>query len=155
MPGETAMPKNIFMQVKIKRIDSSIPLPSYQTTGSVAFDLSSRVEMTIQPKSLAFIPTNLIIEIPAGYMLMVASRSSTPKKNGLLIPHGVGIIDQDFHGEKDELLMQMYNFTDQEVIVAKGERIGQAVFIQIYKCEWEEANEMSVPSRGGFGSTGA
>lgn len=143
------------MKVKIKRIDTSIPLPAYQTSGSVAFDLTSRLDMTVPPKSLGAIPVNIIVEIPVGYMLMVASRSGGPKKKGLFVANGVGIIDQDYHGEKDELILQVYNFTDQEVNIAKGERIGQAVFVRIDKSEWEEVNEMSAESRGGFGSTGA
>ncbi len=143
------------MQVKIKRIDTSIPLPAYQTSGAVAFDLSSRIDMTIQPKALVLLPTNLIIEVPEGYMLMVASRSSTPRKKGLILRNGIGIIDQDYHGEQDEVMMQVYNFTDQEVSVAKGERIGQAVFVRIDRGEWEEVDQMNEVSRGGFGSTGA
>lgn len=143
------------MKVKIKRIDTSLPLPEYQTSGAVAFDLTSRTDMTIAPKTLGLVPANLVIETPPGYMLMVSSRSSTPKKKGLLIPHGIGIVDRDYCGEKDEVMMQFYNFTDQEVSVAKGERIGQAVFVRIDKSEWEEVNEMSADSRGGFGSTGA
>ncbi len=143
------------MQVNIKRIDPALPLPEYQTKGAVAFDLYSRIDMTIAPKTLSLIPTNIIVEIPVGYMLMVASRSSGPKKKGLLVPHGVGIIDQDFHGEKDELLMQVYNFTDQEVPITRGERIGQAVFVRIDQAQWEEVQEMKTESRGGFGTTGA
>lgn len=142
------------MQINIKRIDTSLPLPEYQTSGSVAFDLYSRIDMTIAPKSLGLIPTNLIIETPKGYMLMVASRSSTPKKKSLLVPHGIGIIDQDYCGEKDEILFQAYNFSDQEVAVTKGERIGQAVFVKIERGDWQEATEMTGPNRGGFGSTG-
>ncbi|OGH91970.1 MAG: dUTPase [Candidatus Magasanikbacteria bacterium RIFOXYD2_FULL_39_9] len=142
------------MKVKIKRIDTSLPLPEYQTSGAVAFDLYSRVDMTIAPKSLGLIPTNIIVEIPKGYMLILASRSSTPKKKGLLVPHGIGIIDQDYCGEKDELLLQVYNFTDQEVPVARGERMGQAVFVRIDQGEWEEVTEMTEKNRGGFGTTG-
>jgi dUTP pyrophosphatase len=143
------------MNVKIKRIDISLPLPEYQTSGAVAFDLYSRIDMTVAPKSLGLIPTNLIIETPAGYMLMLASRSSTPKKKGLLVPHGVGIIDQDYCGEKDELLLQVFNFTDQEVAITKGERMGQGVFVKIEQGQWEEVSQMTDPDRGGFGSTGS
>jgi len=142
------------MQVNIKRIDISLPLPEYQTTGSVAFDLYSRIDMTIAPKSLGLIPTNIIVQTPPGYMLMIASRSSTPKKKGLLIPHGIGIIDQDYCGEKDEMLFQVFNFTDQEVLITKGERIAQGVFVKIDRGEWTEVAEMTDPNRGGFGSTG-
>ncbi len=143
------------MNVKIKRIDISLPLPEYQTSGAVAFDLYSRIDMTVAPKSLGLIPTNLIIETPAGYILMLASRSSTPKKKGLLVPHGVGIIDQDYCGEKDELLLQVFNFTDQEVAITKGERMGQGVFVKIEQGQWEEVSQMTDPDRGGFGSTGS
>jgi dUTP pyrophosphatase len=142
------------MQVNIKRIDTSLPLPEYQTSGSVAFDLYSRIDMAIAPKSLGLIPTNLIIETPKGYMLMVASRSSTPKKKSLLVPHGIGIIDQDYCGEKDEILFQAYNFSDQEVIITKGERIGQGVFVKIERGDWQEVADMTGTNRGGFGSTG-
>ncbi len=143
------------MQVKIKRIDASLPLPAYQTSGAVAFDLYSREDMTIAPKTIALIPTNLIIATPKGYMLTVVTRSSTPKKKGLLVPHGIGIIDQDYHGEKDEIMLQVYNFTGQEVNISRGERVGQAAFVRVDRSEWEEVNEVKPNSRGGFGSTGS
>src|SRR3989344_4475895 len=143
------------MQVKIKRIDTTLPLPEYQTSGAVAFDLYSRIDMSVAPKTIALIPTNLIIQTPAGYMLTVITRSSTPKKKGLLVPHGIGIIDQDYHGEKDEIMLQVYNFTDQEVSITRGERVGQAAFVRVDRGEWQEVSEMKEDGRGGFGSTGS
>lgn len=142
------------MQVKIKRIDNTLPLPEYQTSGAVAFDLYSREDMAIAPKTVTLIPTNLIIQIPKGYMLTVVTRSSAPKKKGLLLPHGIGIIDQDYHGEKDEIMLQVYNFTDQETTISRGERVGQAAFVRVDRGEWKEVGEMKKTSRGGFGSTG-
>lgn len=142
------------MKVKIKRIDKSLPLPEYQTEGSVCFDLMARSEVNIPPKKLGFIPCNLIIEIPEGFMLLIASRSSMPKKKGLLIPHGIGIIDQDYRGVKDELICQVYNFNDQNVVVLKGERIAQGCLIPVAKVTFEEVEEVSDKTRGGFGSTG-
>lgn len=142
------------MKVKITRIDKSLPLPKYQTKGSVAFDLYARTDIEIKAKEIALIPTNLIIQTPKNYMLLVAARSSTPKKFGLLKPHGIGIIDQDFCGPKDEIHVQVFNFTDKQVIIKKGERIGQATFVKINKANWLEVNEIKQKSRGGFGSTG-
>ncbi len=142
------------MKLTITRIDKTLPLPTYQTAGAAAVDLISRETMTIAPKTLGFIPTNLIITVPNGYMLVVVPRSSTPRKKGLLIPHGIGIIDQDFCGPNDEILFQIYNFTEQDVIVERGERIGQAVLVKIDRMEWNEVETSSSPSRGGFGSTG-
>ncbi|MBD3311080.1 MAG: dUTP diphosphatase [Candidatus Magasanikbacteria bacterium] len=142
------------MKIQIKRIDKSLPLPQYQTDGSVAFDLYSRVDMIIEPKTLDFIPTNFIIKIPVGFMLSITPRSSTPRKKGLLSPHGVGIIDQDYHGEEDEIKLMLYNYTDDKVDIKKGERIGQAYFVPIEKVNFEEVEKMNENNRGGFGSTG-
>ena len=143
------------MKIKIKRLDSTLPLPEYQTSGSVAFDLYARTDATIEPKSIELIPTNLIVETPPGYMLMLAARSSLPLKKGLILPNGVGIIDQDYCGPEDELKLQVYNITGDKVSVAKGERIGQAMLVQIGQViEFEEAENIRSESRGGFGSTG-
>lgn len=141
------------MKVKIKRIDGSLPLPAYATDGSVAFDLFSRQDTKINPGEIALVPANVIIETPKGYALVLALRSSTPRKKGLLKPHGVGIIDQDYCGEGDELKIQVYNFTDKPVVVERGERIAQGMFVKIEKNEWEETDKMG-KTRGGFGSTG-
>jgi len=140
------------MKIKLKRVDNTLPLPEYQTSGAVAFDLYSRVDAIIQARTLERLPTNIIIEIPKGYMLEIKDRSSTLKKKGLLVT--TGYIDNDYHGELDEILLQVYNMTDTEVIVEKGERIGQGVFIKIEIAEWEEVDKMKEDSRGGFGTTG-
>src|SRR3989338_3780483 len=105
------------MHVNIKRIDPKLPLPMYETTGAVGFDFVAREEVIIEAKSLGLIPGNVVIEVPEGYMLMVASRSSAPKKKGLLTPHGIGIIDHDYCGVSDEIKVQVYNFCDQPVTI--------------------------------------
>ncbi len=142
------------MKVKIKRIDKTLPLPIYETNGSVGFDLIARENIEIAVKKVALIPANIIVEVPVGYMLIVASRSSTPIKKGLQPPHGFGIIDHDYCGPNDEIRVLVYNFTDQPVTVQRGEKIAQGVFVKIDKFEWEEVEEMKKESRGGFGSTG-
>ena len=141
-------------KAQIKRIDTTLPLPQYETGGSVGFDILAREETEVPPKEIKLIPGNIIVKVPEGYMLMVASRSSTPKKKGLTPPHGLGIIDHDYCGSQDEIKIQVYNFTDNSVIVRRGEKIAQGVFIKIDKLEWEEVEEMEDKSRGGFGSTG-
>jgi len=140
------------MRIKVKRIDKSLPLPAYQTEGAVAFDLYSRIDALIAPKTLERLPTNVIIATPKGYMLEIKDRSSTLKKKGLLVT--TGYVDNDYCGETDEILLQVYNMTDSEVKVEKGERIGQGAFIKVEIGEWEETDTMDSSSRGGFGSTG-
>ena len=141
------------MKVRIKRLDKDLPLPQYETDGSVGFDLLCRESVAIPPQTVALIPANVIVETPPGYMLMVTLRSSTPRKQGLLIPHGVGIIDQDYCGEGDEIQIQIYNFTDQPVTIERGDRIAQGIFVRVDTAEWSEVSEMGSATRGGFGST--
>ncbi|KKU80025.1 MAG: Deoxyuridine 5'-triphosphate nucleotidohydrolase Dut, partial [Candidatus Peregrinibacteria bacterium GW2011_GWA2_47_7] len=115
------------MKVRIKRIDTSLPLPVYETQGSVGFDILVREDTTIASKEIALVPGNIIVEVPKDHMLVVASRSSTPRKKGLLPPHGIGIIDHDYCGPEDEIKVQVYNFTDAPVVISRGEKIAQGV----------------------------
>src|SRR6202040_1297446 len=122
---------DIFAQhlpVTIKRIDASLPLPVYATAGSVGFDLVCREDTEIAPRTIGLIPGNVIVQTPPGYMLLLTLRSSTPRRKGLLIPHGLGIIDQDYCGEGDELCVQVYNFREEAAHVRRGERIAQGIF---------------------------
>jgi dUTP diphosphatase len=142
------------LQVTIKRIDKNLPLPLYATQGSVGFDLYCREETEVAPRSIELIPANVIVRIPPGYMLLLTMRSSTPRRKGLLIPNGIGIIDQDYSGEGDELRVQVFNFREEAVTVKRGERIAQGIFVPIARATWVEEDEMGT-GRGGFGSTGA
>ena len=108
-------------KVRIQRVDKSLPLPVYETAGSVGFDLLARETVTIAPGNIELIPGNVIVEVPMGYMLAVASRSSTPRKKGLTQPHGFGIIDHDYCGPQDEVKIQVYNFSATAVTVERGE----------------------------------
>ncbi|MBU0577285.1 dUTP diphosphatase [Patescibacteria group bacterium] len=141
------------MKVRITRIDKSLPLPIYETDGSVGFDLLAREDITIEPKAIELIPANVIVEVPKGYALILASRSSTPRKHGLAKPHGIGVIDQDYCGPEDELKVQMYNFTENPVTIAKGTKIAQGLFLRVDRVEFEEVDQIKKESRGGFGST--
>ncbi len=140
--------------MKIKRIDTTLPLPGYQTPGAVGFDLYVRETIIVPPHELKLIPVNNIIEVPKGCVLLLFSRSSTPIKKGLMMANGVGVIDQDFCGDADELQIEAFNFTDKEVMVERGERIAQGMIVRVVQEVFEEVDHMSEPSRGGFGTTG-
>ena len=142
------------MELPVTRTDKSLPMPKYETPGACAFDVFARETTTVAPRSLGFIPTGLVVCVPEGHTLLLASRSSTPKKKGLLIPHGVGIVDQDYCGPEDEMKVQVWNFTDAPVTVERGERVAQAMLVPIVRCALTEVDAAKATSRGGFGSTG-
>jgi len=141
------------MKLKIKRFDKSLPLPIHKTAGSVAVDLYSRLDMEIKSKEIAYIPMNVAIKITDGYFVLLAPRSSTHKL-GIQGINGVGIMDRDYCGNEDEYNFAVRNFTDSPVHIDKGTRLCQLILIKCENFEFDEVDEMSDPSRGGFGSTG-
>ena len=86
--------------------------------------------------------------------MIVAARSSTPRRTGLAIPHGIGIIDSDYRGDGDEIKVQVWNTTDAPVMVARGERIAQGILVKIESVSWQPDTDAFGDTRGGFGSTG-
>ncbi len=141
------------MKVKIRRIDKSIPLPAYKTAGAVALDCAARISIIAEPQKLTLIPLNVCIKPPAGHYVLMAGRSSLPKK-GLILATGIGIGDEDFCGNGDEYHAPVFNYTDKPVTIEKGERITQIIIKPYDKVDWEEVADLGSPNRGGFGTTG-
>jgi dUTP pyrophosphatase len=141
------------MRVKIKRFDTSIPAPAYQTNGAVCVDMRARLETVIEPKSIGYIPLNVALEIPEGYWAMLAPRSSTHKM-GLMCGNSIGIFDWDFRGDNDEYHFIVFNFTDKPVTVEKGQRIAQLMVMKVERIEFEEVAALEGADRGKIGSTG-
>ena len=142
------------MRLKIKRLDPGIGLPETATAGAAGFDLASAVDLDVPPRSIRLVGTGLVIAVPDGYFLGIFARSSTPLKRGLMVANGVGVVDADYCGPADEIKIQVLNITDAPVPVRRGDRLAQAIVLPCPRIEWDEVDEMRVPTRGGFGSTG-
>ena len=85
---------------------------------------------------------------------MLANRSSNPGKRHLVLANGIGIIDSDYYGNPNndgEFLYAYYNTGDEDVIIKKGEVIGQVVFQKFLYAD----NDLTTGDirKGGFGST--
>ena len=142
------------MRLKIKRLDATIPLPTYGTDEAAGFDLAAASDVTIGPGQIALVRTGLIIEVPTGHFLAIFARSSTPLKRGLAVANGVGVIDPDYSGPNDEVMIQVLNFTRAEVVVRRGDRLAQAIVLAAPRVTWNEVDEIRQATRGGFGATG-
>lgn len=141
------------MKVTIKRFDTSLPLPEYKTDGAAAFDLYAREETRIPARSVVLVPLNIALQLPENHWALLSARSSLHKR-GLMMANGIGVGDYDYRGDSDEYRAALYNFTDEEVIVERGERIVQMIILQREKAEFAEQAQFIDKSRGGFGSTG-
>jgi len=142
------------MHIRIRRLDTTLPLPMYATAESAGFDLSAAADLTIAPGQIALVPTGLVIEVPSGYFLGIFARSSTPLKRGLLVANGVGIIDPDYSGPDDEVRIQVLNITAAAVTVKRGDRLAQGIVLPAPRVTWDETTVLREETRGGFGSTG-
>jgi dUTP pyrophosphatase len=142
------------VNVRIRRLRDDVALPEYATPGAAAFDLAAAADVTIEARSVALVPTGLVIEVPAGMFLGIFARSSTPLKRGLMVANGVGVVDSDYCGPDDEVKIAVMNFTDSAVRVARGDRIAQGMLLGAPRVVWEETAELALDSRGGFGATG-
>ncbi len=142
------------MKVPVHRIDPSLPLPKFHTHGSFAFDFIARETIEVLPGEVQFVPGNVIVECPDNLALLVMPRSSLFRKKSLILPNSPGLIDQDFCGPEDEIKIQVLNLGKEKVIVERGERIAQGLFVRTETIEFEEMDRPEGDSRGGFGSTG-
>lgn len=144
--------------VKIKRIENNyndIPLPGYATDGSAGMDIRAAVEESLVLKANGFcaVPTNLSVEIPAGFEIQVRARSGLAFKHGIGVLNAPGTIDSDYRGE---IKIILFNFSNEDFVINRGERIAQLVLSKVYTANPVEANILngSVRGDGGFGSTG-
>jgi len=137
------------MNLKVKRFDKSLDLPGYEE-GSACFDLDCRVSTIINPKEVKLVPLNIAVKVPQGYALLIFVRSSTPIKKGLMSANSVGIIDPFYCGERDEVVIEFFNFTDKVVAVEKGEKLAQGMLIKCEPVEWQEVEKMGEGGVGGY-----
>lgn len=88
-------------------------------------------------------------------MLMIAPRSSTWKKWGVRLGNTVGIVDEDYCGDDDQLMLSLWNpSTTAEVVIPGATRIAQGIFVPVHTEVYFVRQEKMGRSRGGWGSTG-
>jgi dUTP pyrophosphatase len=142
------------MRLKIRRLDSTVALPAYGTDESAGFDLAAAQDIVVPSRQIVLVRTGLVIEVPTGHFLGIFARSSTPLKRGLVVSNGVGVIDPDYSGPNDEVMIQVMNVTDGPVQVRHGDRLAQGIILPAPRVTWNEVTEIREVTRGGFGATG-
>ncbi|WP_125604308.1 dCTP deaminase/dUTPase family protein [Lapidilactobacillus bayanensis] len=111
-----------------------------------------KVESTIRPY---LVPTGIKAKMADDEVLLLVNRSSNPFKRFLVLPNGVGVIDADYYNNQineGEIFFQLVNLGPRDLVIKKGERIGQGIFMKYLKAD----NEVPVTAErvGGFGSSG-
>lgn len=102
------------------------------------------------------IPTGIKAYMEEDEVLKLYNRSSNPLKLFLSLGNGVGVIDSDYYENVDNdghIMFQFLNFGLKDVVIKKGDRIGQGVFVQFLKANDDDVNMPPNARTGGFGST--
>ena len=143
------------VKVLIKKLNTSVQLPSYKTKGASGMDLMAHLENSInlEPNKSCLVPTGLSIAFPEEYEIQIRPRSGLAAKNNISVLNTPGTIDSDYRGE---LKIILFNHGDKDFIINDNDRIAQMVLTPIVKIELEETNELpeTIRGKGGFGSTG-
>lgn len=160
---------------KVERIKEAITLPKRATKHSVGYDFFAIEDCVIKPvEHCAMIKVGMFNDVDTfaehenikptliktgvkalmeeDDCLQLCNRSSNPNK-GLVLANGVGIIESDYYGNKDndgEIMFAYINISNEPVYIRKGDKIGQGVF---YKYLLIDDDIATGERTGGFGST--
>ena len=140
------------MKVRVKRL-ADVLLPCRQTQGSAGFDLCAAENVTIAAHGFGSVGTGLAVELPERTEAQVRPRSGLASKHGIGILNTPGTIDSDYRGE---IRVVLFNASDRDYQVHRGDRIAQIVFSVLTDVELVETDSLSETYRGtgGFGHTG-
>ena len=139
--------------------NSDIHLPYRKTKYSAGYDLEAAEDVIIPSFKKGMAPTMVKTGLKAymqdDEMLLLYNRSSNPKKKGLILANSVGVVDKDYYGNSDNdghIMFAFYNIKEEDILIKKGEAIGQAIFQKYFITD--DDNAAGIRS-GGFGSTNA
>ena len=143
------------VRVLIKKLNSSVQLPSYKTNGASGMDLMAFIEkpINLEPGKSCLVPTGLSLAFPEEYEIQIRPRSGLAAKNNITVLNTPGTIDSDYRGE---LKIILFNHGKENFLINNNDRVAQMILTPIIKMELHETEELpeTVRGEGGFGSTG-
>jgi len=145
------------IRIGVRRLPGTddLPLPGYETEGSVGMDLRAALpeDVVLKPGDIRLIPTGIAVSIPTGYEGQVRPRSGLALKHGIGLVNAPGTIDSDYRGEIGLVLI---NWGRKPFVIRRGDRIGQMVIARAFRAKIDLLQELDRTDRGdgGFGHSG-
>ncbi len=143
------------VKVLLKKLDSSVELPSYKTDGASGMDLMAFIKepINLKPYASCLIPTGISVAFSGEYEIQIRPRSGLAAKNSISVLNTPGTIDSDYRGEIKVIL---FNHGSNDFLINNKDRIAQMVLTPVVKMDLEETDDLpnTVRGEGGFGSTG-
>ena len=142
------------VEILIRRLDASVPLPSYAHPGDAGADLTTTVDVHLEPGERAMVPTGISIALPDGYAAFVHPRSGLAARCGISIVNAPGTVDAGYRGEVKVMLVNLD--PTLPVSLSRGDRIAQLVVQKVELARFVEVERLPGSDRGdgGYGSTG-
>ncbi|HBZ96405.1 MAG TPA: dUTP diphosphatase [Phycisphaerales bacterium] len=141
--------------LRIKRLNESAHLPTYQTAGAAGMDLHAALEhpINIGRGDIVPVPLGFAMAIPEGFEAQIRPRSGLASRHGITLPNAPGTIDCDYRGE---VIVPLINLGREDFTVEPGMRIAQMVIAPVSRVDVVESDGLDSTERGdgGFGSTG-
>ena len=142
-------------KVLIKKLASSVQLPTYKTSGASGMDLMAFISEAIilRPQSSCLVPTGISLAFSEEFEIQIRPRSGLAAKNNVSVLNAPGTIDSDYRGEIKVIL---FNHGNKDFIINNNDRIAQMILTPFIKMELEETESLpeTIRGEGGFGSTG-
>ena len=143
------------VKVLIKKLNPSVEIPNYKTTGASGMDLMAFIKEPIKlsPKSSCLVPTGISVAFSEEYEIQIRPRSGLAAKNNISVLNTPGTIDSDYRGE---IKIILFNHGNSEFIINNKDRVAQMILMPVNKMELEEVKNLpeTLRGKGGFGSTG-
>lgn len=134
---------------------SCTKLPERSTKKAAGYDFYNLEEVIIEPNEIKYVKTGVKATFPEDIALLLLNRSSNPKKKGLELANGVGLVDADYYNNSDnegEIAFAFKNTKSEPVTLQSGEKLGQGMFVSYFTTIDDNVEK---ERQGGFGSTGA
>lgn len=127
--------------------------PSYAQPGDAGADLRSTEDVLIPARGRVLVGTGVKVAMPDGYVGLVHPRSGLAAKHGITVLNTPGTVDAGYRGE---IKVTLFNSSDSDFQVQRGDRIAQLVFQKVERARFVPVTVLPETARGdsGFGSTG-
>ena len=144
------------LQLPYIKMDESVKDLTFAYETDSGFDLYSVEEKTIKSFGRDILSTGVKLNIPEHYEIQVRSKSGLALNDGLMVLNSPGTVDQGYTGEIKVIL---FNTSDKQITIKKGQKIAQAVLCPVVCGKWIDLKEVGKienkdRSENGFGSTG-
>jgi len=139
------------LKAKVMLLDSNGKVPTKANENDAGFDLYSNTNTIIPAKQRKTVSTGIALEMPEHLAGLIWPRSGLSVKQGIDVL--AGVIDSGYRGE---LMVCLYNTSDENVVIHTGDRIAQIIFQEVPRVKLEVHSTLGSSQRGenGFGSSG-